>query len=447
MVMALLLFPQKGFKRYFIKNHHLFLSLIILLLLTDYLYYQQRIYPGVYIKNIHLGQKTPREVEMILRDADLTFIGPEGRAITAALEETGIVLDYQGIFSAAHAHGRQKKWPWSYYDRLKITREGVYIPFRYWVDNRKFSQVISYLEKAFNSEAEDAYFYINSDGNEVKIIPEKNGYRIKGENLARQLEQNLSCPDIPLMIKIPYDKIPPQITALSLKEKGIVTLMSSFSTSFDPKNTDRVHNIKLAATLLDNYFLAPGEVLSLNAFFGDTTAEKGYREAPIIVGNRLMPGFGGGLCQISSTLYNAALLANLEVIERHHHQLTVPYIDPGRDATIAYNMRDLKLRNNKEHYILISPRVEDDTLTFSFFGGQMKERVEINTKILATFESPTEYQTNPELPPGKKEIIEGVPGYRVEVWKLVYEGKELKSKEKISDDNYLPYPTVIQQGP
>jgi vancomycin resistance protein YoaR len=447
MVMALLLFPQKGFKRYFIKNHHLFLSLIILLLLTDYLYYQQRIYPGVYIKNIHLGQKTPREVEMILRDADLTFIGPEGRAITAALEETGIVLDYQGIFSAAHAHGRQKKWPWSYYDRLKITREGVYIPFRYWVDNRKFSQVISYLEKAFNSEAEDAYFYINSDGNEVKIIPEKNGYRIKGENLARQLEQNLSCPDIPLMIKIPYDKIPPQITALSLKEKGIVTLMSSFSTSFDPKNTDRVHNIKLAATLLDNYFLAPGEVLSLNAFFGDTTAEKGYREAPIIVGNRLVPGFGGGLCQISSTLYNAALLANLEVIERHHHQLTVPYIDPGRDATIAYNMRDLKLRNNKEHYILISPRVEDDTLTFSFFGGQMKERVEINTKILATFESPTEYQTNPELPPGKKEIIEGVPGYRVEVWKLVYEGKELKSKEKISDDNYLPYPTVIQQGP
>jgi vancomycin resistance protein YoaR len=234
---------------------------------------------------------------------------------------------------------------------------------------------------------------------------------------------------------------------LSLKEKGIVTLMSSFSTSFDPKNTDRVHNIKLAATLLDNYFLAPGEVLSLNAFFGDTTAEKGYREAPIIVGNRLVPGFGGGLCQISSTLYNAALLANLEVIERHHHQLTVPYIDPGRDATIAYNMRDLKLRNNKEHYILISPRVEDDTLTFSFFGGQMKERVEINTKILATFESPTEYQTNPELPPGKKEIIEGVPGYRVEVWKLVYEGKELKSKEKISDDNYLPYPTVIQQGP
>jgi vancomycin resistance protein YoaR len=212
MVMALLLFPQKGFKRYFIKNHHLFLSLIILLLLTDYLYYQQRIYPGVYIKNIHLGQKTPREVEMILRDADLTFIGPEGRAITAALEETGIVLDYQGIFSAAHAHGRQKKWPWSYYDRLKITREGVYIPFRYWVDNRKFSQVISYLEKAFNSEAEDAYFYINSDGNEVKIIPEKNGYRIKGENLARQLEQNLSCPDIPLMIKIPYDNIPPQIT-------------------------------------------------------------------------------------------------------------------------------------------------------------------------------------------------------------------------------------------
>ena len=113
------------------------------------------------------------------------------------------------------------------------------------------------------------------------------------------------------MIKIPYDKIPPQITALSLKEKGIVTLMSSFSTSFDPKNTDRVHNIKLAATLLDNYFLAPGEVLSLNAFFGDTTAEKGYREAPIIVGNRLVRVRRRPLPDLG-TLYNATLLANLE---------------------------------------------------------------------------------------------------------------------------------------
>lgn len=440
--MVLVLDPRKSSKRYFILSF----SLLILLLLTDCLYYQQRIYPGVYIKNIHLGQKTPREVEMILRNADLTFIGPESRAITATLEETGIVLDYEDIFSTGYIHGRQGKWPRNYYDRLIIAKEGVLIPFRYWVDDRKFSQVISYLEKAFNSEAEDAHFCINSSGNEVKLIPEKNGYRIKGEKLARLLEQNLSCPDLPLMIKIPYEIIPPKITALSLKEKGIVTLMSSFSTSFDSKNTDRVHNIKLAASLLDNYILAPGEVLSLNAFFGDTTAEKGYRKAPIIVGNRLVPGFGGGLCQISTTLYNTALLANLEIIERHHHRLTVPYIDPGKDATISYNTRDLKLRNNKEHYILISTRVEGDTLTFSFFGGQMKERVEISTKTLAVFESPVECQTNPELPPGQEEIIEGAPGCRVEVWKLIYEGEKLKSKEKISEDSYLPYPTIIQRG-
>ena len=416
------------------------------LLFLDYLYFQHRIYPGVYLKSIHLGNKTFLGVEKTLQNAVITFVGPEGKSHSVPLAEIGILLDHREIFTAGYHQGRQKSHLTCYGERLKIMEEGVFIPFRYELDENAFLQGIASLAEALNREAENAHFLIGSS-NKVEMVPEKDGYRINKERLVQLLEQNLTEPDTPLTIRVPYDTIPPQITVLSLKEKGIETLMSSFTTSFDPANTNRVHNIKLAASILHNYFLAPGEILSLNELFGDSTPEKGYREAPIIMGTELVPGYGGGLCQISTTLYNAALLADLDIIERHNHRLTVPYISPGRDATISYNTRDLKFRNNKEHYILIAAEVEGDKLTFRFFGRSIKQRIEISTNILAIFVPPVRYEINPELPPGKEEIIEGSPGYRVEVWKLVYEGNELKSREKISVDTYLPYATVIQQGP
>ena len=242
-------------------------------------------------------------------------------------------------------------------------------------------------------------------------------------------------------------RIDAAITARLLRAQGITTLMSTFTTLFDLTKTNRVHNIELAASLINHYFLAPGAVLSLNDFYGETTAEKGYKEAPVIVGRELVPGFGGGLCQISSTFYNAALLAGLEIVERHNHDLTVPYIEPGRDATISYGARDLKVRNNTEHTIMIEAFVEGDALTFRVFGSPTGKKVEIETRKLAVYPPPEIIEIDPALAPGEEEIDAGYPGYLVEVWLIVSGEGRVESRTKISEDRYHPYPTIIRRGP
>lgn len=426
------------------------LGFISLIILTDYFYYINRIHPGVYYKDMHLGGKNFQEVGELLNTSHFTFINPEdseGKSVSIPLREMGINLDKNQMFIAGYWQSRPKPWPRGYGYRLKIKKEGVSIPSQYQINQELLSQSIDSLVKDFTREPENAYFKVNIN-NQVEIVPEKYGYLINNDDFKRVIMENLAQPNSPPEINIPIaEKIPPEITISSLMEKGIEDLMISFTTSFDPTATNRVHNIKLAANPLDNYFLAPGEVLSLNNVIGNTTVEKGYKLAPTIVGGELIAGIGGGLCQISSTLYNAALLANLEIYERHNHQLTVPYIDPGRDATISYPAKDLMFRNNKEHYILINTSVEKDELTFSFFGQPLEERVEININVLDTFPPWERYELDSELKPGEKEVIEGHPGYLVEVWKTVYRDEQKEREEKISVNRYSPYPKIIKLGP
>lgn len=422
-------------------------ALLILAVLSDYIYFRNRIYPGVYIKNIDLGGKSYGEAAAALASAQITFKGPASEeAFSVTLKEMGIFLDEEQIMSMAFSQGRQSCWPRSYCDRQKIKKERVFLPFSYRLDQKIFSQGISSLKEIFSRSPRDAYFKVTGDYKRVEVITEKIGYSLKEEELKARLLQNLAQPHTPLTIIVPCEEISPAVTASALQEKGIEALMSTFTTSFDQTKVNRVHNIKLAAGILDGYIMAPGDVLSLNELFGDTTPEKGYKEAPIIVGGEMVPGFGGGLCQISSTLYNAALLADLEMLERHHHELTVPYLPPGRDATLAYGARDLKIRNNKEHHILIKVAVEKDKLTFWLYGLPLEERVVIKTKQIAVYAPPIKYEYDPDLLPGEEEIIAGYPGYTVEVWKLVYQGGRLVREEKISVDSYFPYPALVKQG-
>lgn len=114
----------------------------------------------------------------------------------------------------------------------------------------------------------------------------------------------------------------------------------------------RVTNIILATASLNNCLLLPGEIFSFNRANGPRTAERGYRHAPVIVGGAVVPGLGGGVCQVSTTLYNAVLRAGLEVVERYPHSLPVGYVPPGMDATVADSL-DFKFRNNTDRLILI----------------------------------------------------------------------------------------------
>ncbi|MDR3602833.1 MAG: cell wall-binding repeat-containing protein [Desulfosporosinus sp.] len=145
------------------------------------------------------------------------------------------------------------------------------------------------------------------------------------------------------------------------------TLISQFSTTFDSTMGNRTENILLAAKALDGKLLAPGEKFSFNESVGERTAEAGYKEALIIVGNTYTPGLGGGICQVSSTLYNAVILAHLEILERHPHSLPVDYVPSGQDATVSFPILDFRFRNNTDANLLIRSFIKGNTLTCQLY--------------------------------------------------------------------------------
>ncbi len=425
----------------------LLLALMFTAAAADYLYYRDRVYPGVYVKQVHLGGKTSAEVQEMLAGLQMEFTGPGGKTACLPLGEMGITVAGGPVIAEARRCGRQGGLLRAYFNRLRLIKDKPAIPLLYRLDEARLQQKLDSLEEIFNSQPRDAYFEVDAASAKAILIPEQPGFRVMREELYRSLLHVLNAPGLPLALTVPGEILPAQLTAFSLKDKGITGLISSFTTNFDINKVDRVHNLKLAASVINGSIVPPGEVFSVNAVVGNTTPEKGYRQAPVIVGTELVPGYGGGLCQISSTLYNAALLANLEIVERHNHNLTVPYLPPGRDATISYGTRDLKFRNNTGRHLLIYGRVEGDALTFWLLGTPQEERVEINTVKLEVFPPPERYELDPTLPPGEEEIEEGYAGYTVEVWKTVYRGDQIIAKEKISVDHYEPYPTVIRRGP
>lgn len=153
---------------------------------------------------------------------------------------------------------------------------------------------------------------------------------------------------------------------LTVKEPMPI-LLAQYTTYFDSNQVNRTENIRLSAKALEGKLLAPGERFSFNESVGERTAEAGYKEAMIIVGKEFVPGLGGGVCQVSSTLYNAVRLAGLEILERHAHSLEITYVPYGQDATVAYGVLDFKFRNNTDNYLLIRSSVEENTLAFQLY--------------------------------------------------------------------------------
>lgn len=159
-----------------------------------------------------------------------------------------------------------------------------------------------------------------------------------------------------------------QVIKLNLTvHEPVPVLIAQYSTQFDENQVNRSENIRLAAKALDGKVLAPGERFSFNNSVGERTAEAGYKEAMIIVGDAYEPGLGGGVCQVSSTLYNAVEIANLQILERHAHSLPVVYVPSGQDATVSYPILDFRFKNNTDSNILIRSYVEEGTLTFKLY--------------------------------------------------------------------------------
>ena len=156
-------------------------------------------------------------------------------------------------------------------------------------------------------------------------------------------------------------------------------LIASFSTKYPTSNANRTTNLRLAANKINGYVLLPGETFSYNTVVGKRTIAAGYKEAAVYENGEVVQGLGGGICQISTTLFNSVLLANLEIVELHNHQFIPSYVSAGRDATVVYGAKDFKFKNSREHALKITCSVSKGIASFNIYG--VKEQNENDVSV------------------------------------------------------------------
>ena len=210
---------------------------------------------------------------------------------------------------------------------------------------------------------------------------------------------------------------------VSAADEFPVTL-GSFTTTLIGSLPERTHNLRLAVQALDGTVLRPGEELSFNRCVGPRTAERGYGPAPVILRETRQVQVGGGVCQAATTLFDAALLAGLGVVERHRHSSPVDYVAPGEDATIAWGAKDLRLRNDLD---------QDVRLRIEVLGSTLVARVEGGEETGDAFELETVERESPA-----PDDVAGLPGRDVELYRVRSSGGQEVEREFVHRDHYPP---------
>ncbi|MCM3628630.1 VanW family protein [Paenibacillus glycanilyticus] len=248
----------------------------------------------------------------------------------------------------------------------RIKRQEYGLPGTSFLDIGKFNKLQSKLEKHINNPPVNAYI-----GDRGHIVAEKPGYQLDRDRFAAQFygyffNNEPSAIDVPLTPV--HAKVDSELLA-SIKEKAI----GHYVTYYNSNNKNRSHNISLAAKAISNAVVFPGETFSFNRTVGQRTMEKGYLSAPVIVRGELSEGVGGGICQVSSTLYNAIDSAGLKIVQRYSHSRHVPYVMPGRDATVSWDGPDFVFQNQYNQPILIRAFAGSGRVFVSVYSSELIE--------------------------------------------------------------------------
>jgi vancomycin resistance protein YoaR len=226
-------------------------------------------------------------------------------------------------------------------------------------------------------------------------------------------------------------------------------LISKYSTTFPASNKPRSFNIKLACELINGTVIYPGEAFSYNTVVGRRTPARGFKLATVFSNGKRVPGYGGGVCQVSTTLYNAAMLANLKIIERHNHSLPVHYVPHGRDATVSYGSADLVFENTLPQPIKIMAKYATGKITLEIYGeNEPNTQVKIESRLTKLAPLNVVYKVDKSLAPGSEMVLEkGGKSGRAETTRLIYKDGELVKKETMKPTFYRGGTRIIAHNP
>ena len=298
---------------------------------------------------------------------------------------------------------------------------------------------IDKIHQDIYKKVQDAYIIKDP----VEVHPEVIGIDFNIEEAKKILEENKEQYEIPLQITNP------QVTLSNLGSEAFPEKISAYSTRYDGGDKDRSTNLEIACKKIDEKIVLPGETFSYNKTLGARTTKAGYKTAKVYENGAVVDGIGGGICQISSTLYNAVLKANMQIVERRNHQFITSYVPEGRDATVAYGVTDFKFKNTRKYAIKIKATASNGVATISIYG--IKENPEYNitfeTKTVSTIPVTEKYIEDNTIAEGTEEIKQkGANGCVTETYIIKSLNGQVVSKDLLSKDTYSAMQRIILKG-
>lgn len=410
------------------------------------------IFKGVYIEGIDVGGMTKQQAEKLIDEKFNDEI--KGGKIALEYKDKKSEISYSKInvhfntdeaADKAYSYGKKGNIIQKTLNKWKLKNNIYKVNLQLSYDKSTLEKKIKSLSAKINRKPVDASISFNGSSFDVK--PNETGEMVNEKKLIDSIDSAIMSRDKSPKLTIPVDVLEAEVKASDLA--NVNSKISSFKTSFKPSDVNRTENLKIAAAALNGTVVMPGGIFSMNKALGPRLASKGYKEAPIIIKNTVQPGLAGGICQVTSTVYNAALLGNFKIVSRRNHGLLVSYVGAGRDATIAGDAIDFKFRNTNKYPIYINAVMGQSTLTVNFYGANEHpgQTVEISTEIYEWLKPNIEYIQDSTLENGKKVVEEKpIKGAKSKTYRSVYVNGKLVSKELVSNDTYKKADGKIRIG-
>ena len=301
------------------------------------------------------------------------------------------------------------------------------------IEDRIYEDIKSKIER----KPENASISI---GSSIDVKKGEEGVKINRDEFRKAIYDAIK-PNVDVTVKVPIESITPEITSDELSR--IDGIIGTYRTNFSPNVEGRNENIRLSAQYMNNYLLMPGEVFSYNKVTRLKTVSNGYKNATVIVNGEIEDGLGGGVCQVSSTLYNSVLYSGLEIVQRRPHSIPSSYVNYGRDAVVSDNAIDFKFKNNYDFPVYLKTYVGSSSVTVTIYGntGSVPE-IDIISNVVSVKPRAVKYIDDPNLEKGKEVVkTKGRDEIRSETYVVINGVKKLVSK-----DRYPSQTKVIMRG-
>jgi len=422
-------------------------SLIFIFLIPSLSY--PYVYKGVTVEGVDLSGCSREEVSQFLSFWQQAH---QGKKIVLYYGEMVFKIDAASIdfdidsnaaLNAAFNYGRDGSW-WERVQKIQTAaRKGYNISLGAKYSEVKLTGLIEQWQGLIERPARNATLSITTGG----LVPEQQGCRLEAEAL-RPLVLDAFMESDDNVVALPVTTLYPEVTAADIARDGISQALSVYTTAFNDQDINRTANIKLAASKVNGHIIYPNQIFSFNEIVGPREKVYGFKEALEIVDGEFVPGIGGGICQLSSTLYNVVILANLDIVERYNHSKPLSYVPLGRDATVVFDGLDFKFANNTASPLMIMAEVNGNKLMVGIFGqSPLAESVEIMSMEQEVIPPAISKKEDDSLYLGEVKIeVQGKPGYGITTVRVVRSGGQEIKREVLSKDRYLPDNTIMKVG-